>query len=91
MLEGMGLNKLLNQAQEEVILALWNQNNQIKVIKIIDFILYMHSCNLRSMTIFLQQYNIEKLVNKIQQNCEERNSIRYKSEAEDLDFFVSKP
>ncbi|CAD8079863.1 unnamed protein product [Paramecium sonneborni] len=51
----------------------------------------MKQYNIRSMTILLHQHNIEKVVQKIQQDCQERQSIRYKSEQEDSDFFVSKP
>ncbi|CAK76679.1 unnamed protein product (macronuclear) [Paramecium tetraurelia] len=50
----------------------------------------MKQYNLRSMTILLHQPNIEKVVQKIQQDCQERKSIRYKSEQEDSDFFFSK-
>ncbi|CAD8158378.1 unnamed protein product [Paramecium pentaurelia] len=51
----------------------------------------MKQYNIRSMTILLHQHNIEKVVQKIQQDCQERNSILHKSEQEDSDFFFSKP
>ncbi|CAD8064083.1 unnamed protein product [Paramecium primaurelia] len=51
----------------------------------------MNQYNIRSMTILLQQHNIEKVVQKIEHDCYERNSIKQKSEQEDSDFFFSKP
>ncbi|CAK80767.1 unnamed protein product (macronuclear) [Paramecium tetraurelia] len=51
----------------------------------------MKQYKISSMTILLHQHNIERVVQKIEHNCYERNSVKQKSEQVDSDFFFSKP